>query len=190
MTRLCALLLLVGCADVEPASTPFAPRPVSAPPVVVAPPAALPTRQVCSTRQRATTTTRSMPLPSSPAPSPPRWASTRATCPPRRCPARRRLRSAGATCATAPGGRAGAGRVDAELRGASAVHRARGQPPRAVLAFGDGSEHVVQPGAMLADQRVIVLAIGVDQVELARVEPRGDSAAVEPLTLRAMYPRQ
>src|SRR5690606_14132332 len=40
------------------------------------------------------------------------------------------------------------------------------QPPRAVLGLPDGGETVVQAGTILPDQQVIVMAIGLDVVQL------------------------
>jgi hypothetical protein len=62
------------------------------------------------------------------------------------------------------------------------------QPPRAVLGMPDGREIVVQPGALLPEQGVVVLAIGRDAVQIAHVTPQGFYAKVETETLRALYP--
>ncbi len=62
------------------------------------------------------------------------------------------------------------------------------QPPRAVLGLPDGTEEVVRAGAMLPDHRVVVLAVGRDIVQLARVNPDGFSARVESLTLQSLFP--
>jgi hypothetical protein len=62
------------------------------------------------------------------------------------------------------------------------------QPPRAVLGLPDGAERVVQPGAMLPDQGLVVLAIGRDAVQLAKVTPQGFYAAVRTETVQALYP--
>ncbi len=62
------------------------------------------------------------------------------------------------------------------------------QPPRAVLGLPDGREIVVQPGALLPDHGVVVLAIGRDAVQIAHVTPQGFYAKVETETLRALYP--
>lgn len=61
------------------------------------------------------------------------------------------------------------------------------QPPRAILALQDGREVVVTPGQLLPDPGVIVLAIGRDNLQLARVEPAGDKANISALTLTAQY---
>ena len=61
-------------------------------------------------------------------------------------------------------------------------------PPRAVLGLPDGTEQVVQPGAMLAEQRIVVLAIGRDAVQLAEITPQGFYAAVSTRTVPALYP--
>jgi hypothetical protein len=62
------------------------------------------------------------------------------------------------------------------------------QPPRAILGLPDGAEQVVQPGAMLPEQGLVVLAIGRDAVQLAKVTPQGFYAAVRTETVQALYP--
>ena len=62
------------------------------------------------------------------------------------------------------------------------------QPPRAILAVADGGEQVVRAGTMLPDAGVVVLAIGRDAVQVARVTAEGDRATVQTEFLRAMYP--
>ncbi len=62
------------------------------------------------------------------------------------------------------------------------------QPPRAVIALPDGSEQVVQPGTMLTEHSMVILAIGQDAVQIARILPRGFYAAVETETIRSLYP--
>ena len=64
------------------------------------------------------------------------------------------------------------------------------QPPRAALGLPSGEERVVSPGSMLPELGLIVIAVGADSVQLARVTPAGDHAVVEPLTLTAQYPIQ
>ncbi|MCK6522547.1 hypothetical protein L6R49_14040, partial [Myxococcota bacterium] len=64
------------------------------------------------------------------------------------------------------------------------------QPPRAALGLPSGEERVVSPGSMLPEVGLIVIAVGADSVQLARVTPAGDHAVVEPLTLTAQYPIQ
>jgi hypothetical protein len=61
------------------------------------------------------------------------------------------------------------------------------QPPRAMLALPDGREVVVQPGAMLPADGLIVLAIGRDAVQVAKVTPSGFYATVQTDTVQAMY---
>lgn len=63
------------------------------------------------------------------------------------------------------------------------------QPPRAVLGLPDGREQVVTPGAMLPAEGLVVLAIGRDAVQLAKVTPAGFYARVETQTVRALYPQ-
>ncbi len=61
------------------------------------------------------------------------------------------------------------------------------QPPRAILALPDGSEVVVSPGALLAEQGLVVMGIGKGSLDLAQVKPAGDHAEIAPLTLTAQY---
>ena len=60
-------------------------------------------------------------------------------------------------------------------------------PPRAILGLPDGREVVVSPGTMLPELGVVVMAIGRDRLQVARVEAIGDHAAVTELTLEAQY---
>jgi hypothetical protein len=62
------------------------------------------------------------------------------------------------------------------------------QPPRAVIGLPDGREEVVQPGALLPEIGLVVLAIGRDAVQVAHVTPQGFYAKVETETIRALYP--
>jgi len=61
------------------------------------------------------------------------------------------------------------------------------QPPRALLGLPDGREIVVKPGTMVPEQGLVVIAIGENSAELARVTPAGDHATVQSLTLRSQY---
>ena len=61
------------------------------------------------------------------------------------------------------------------------------QPPRAILGLTDGREIVVEPGTMLPDEKLIILAIGQDSIQVAEVTPMGDRAKVESRVLQAMY---
>jgi hypothetical protein len=61
------------------------------------------------------------------------------------------------------------------------------QPPRAILGFADGREIVVTPGAMVADQKLVVMAIGRQTLQLARVAANGDHAVITQTTLTAQY---
>ena len=61
------------------------------------------------------------------------------------------------------------------------------QPPRAVLGLPDGTEAVVEPGTLLPEARLVVLAVGRDGVHVAEVIPRGDHARIESQTLQPMY---
>lgn len=62
-------------------------------------------------------------------------------------------------------------------------------PPRAALGLPDGQEVVVAPGSILADVGMIVVAVGDGTVQLAHVEPNGDHAEIETVTLTAQYGR-
>ncbi|MCB9689930.1 MAG: hypothetical protein H6738_25100 [Alphaproteobacteria bacterium] len=64
------------------------------------------------------------------------------------------------------------------------------QPPRAIIGLPDGREQVVTPGAMLPAEGLVVLAIGRDAVQVARVTPSGFYARVDTETIRALYPQQ
>jgi hypothetical protein len=61
------------------------------------------------------------------------------------------------------------------------------QPPLAILATADGQKLVVQPGALLPDAQVIVLAIGRDAIQVGEVIAEGDHARVETKTITAQY---
>jgi len=60
-------------------------------------------------------------------------------------------------------------------------------PPRAILGLPDGREVVVNPGSMVPDMGLVVVAIAPNSAELARIAPAGDHATIETLTLRAQY---
>ena len=60
-------------------------------------------------------------------------------------------------------------------------------PPRAILGLPDGREVVVNPGSMVPDMGLVVVAIAPDSAELARIAPAGDHATIETMTLRAQY---
>jgi hypothetical protein len=72
------------------------------------------------------------------------------------------------------------------VRLVSTTHGA--QPPRGILGLPDGSERVVQPGDLLPEAGVIVLAVGKNRVQIAQVTPMGDHAGVQSAVLEAMYP--
>jgi hypothetical protein len=61
------------------------------------------------------------------------------------------------------------------------------QPPRAVLGLPDGREVVVEAGAFLESERVVVMAIGAEAVQIARVEPAGDRVKITNETLHPLY---
>lgn len=63
-----------------------------------------------------------------------------------------------------------------------------GTPPRAILGMPDGSEVVVKPGTMLAEHQLVVLAIGRNAVQVAEVVPSGDHARVTTQVLSSLYP--
>lgn len=62
------------------------------------------------------------------------------------------------------------------------------QPPRAAIGLPDGSEVVVSPGSMLPSVGLVVLSVGPDRAQLARVKANGDHAVVDTVTLTAQYP--
>ena len=62
------------------------------------------------------------------------------------------------------------------------------QPPRAVLGLPNGSEVVVSPGMVLADQGLVVMSVMAGRVQLAKVVAAGDHATIESLELSAQYP--
>ncbi len=61
-------------------------------------------------------------------------------------------------------------------------------PPRAILGMPDGSETVVQPGTLLPSVGVVVLAIGRNAVQIAEIVPEGDRARVKSQVITALYP--
>ena len=61
------------------------------------------------------------------------------------------------------------------------------QPPRAALGMPDGREVVVAPGSMLPEAGIIVVAVGANNAQLAKVTPEGDHAEIETVTLQAQY---
>lgn len=62
------------------------------------------------------------------------------------------------------------------------------QPPRAVLGFATGEEVVVTPGMLLPAHQLVVMSIGPAQVQLAKIVPMGDHAAIQSMSLQAQYP--
>ncbi len=60
-------------------------------------------------------------------------------------------------------------------------------PPRAILGLPDGQEVVVNPGSMVPDLGLVVVAISPGSAELAKIAPAGDHATIESITLRAQY---
>ena len=64
------------------------------------------------------------------------------------------------------------------------------QPPRAILGLPDGTEVFVTPGSFLPEQRLVVMAIGRNAVQLSRIVPQGFSARVETQNLTSLYPSQ
>lgn len=61
------------------------------------------------------------------------------------------------------------------------------QPPRAILGMPDGTEIVVSPGALIAEQGLVVMSVGRSTMDLARVTPSGDHAVIAQVTLTAQY---
>lgn len=60
-------------------------------------------------------------------------------------------------------------------------------PPRAAIGLPDGSEVVVAPGTLLPEVGVVVVAVGKDSAQIAKVTPAGDHATIEAATLFAQY---
>ena len=60
-------------------------------------------------------------------------------------------------------------------------------PPRAILGLPNGEELVVSPGSMVPAHGLVVIAIGPNSAQIAKVTPQGDHAAVSPVTLQTMY---
>lgn len=61
------------------------------------------------------------------------------------------------------------------------------QPPRAILGLPDGREVVVTPGSMVPEAGLVVLSIGPQSVQLARVQATGDHATVAAFNLTPQY---
>ncbi len=60
------------------------------------------------------------------------------------------------------------------------------QPPMAILGFANGETVAVFPGTMVPDHNLVVMAIGQNTVEVARIAPNGDHALVAQTTLSAL----
>jgi hypothetical protein len=60
-------------------------------------------------------------------------------------------------------------------------------PPRAILGLPNGKEVVVNPGTMVPEFGLVVVAISPGSAELAKIAPAGDHATIESVTLRAQY---
>lgn len=60
------------------------------------------------------------------------------------------------------------------------------QPPMAILGFANGDTVAVFPGTMVPDHNIVVMAIGQNSVEVARIAPNGDHALVSQTTLTAL----
>lgn len=60
-------------------------------------------------------------------------------------------------------------------------------PPRAILGLPDGREVVVNPGSMVPELGIVVVAISPNSADLAKVAPAGDHATIESVTLTAQY---
>jgi type IV secretory pathway VirB10-like protein len=61
------------------------------------------------------------------------------------------------------------------------------QPPRAILGLPDGREVVVTAGSMIPDQGIVVMAIGQERVQLARISASGDHAVIKEESINAQY---
>ncbi len=64
---------------------------------------------------------------------------------------------------------------------------AQSQPPRAALGLPDGTEVVVAPGSMLPSVGMVIISVGQNRVQVARVSPAGDHAEIEMVNLVAQY---
>ncbi len=62
------------------------------------------------------------------------------------------------------------------------------QPPRAVIGLPSGQEVVVSPGSVLAAEGLVVMAVMDGRVQLAKIKPQGDHAAIESVEISAQYP--
>jgi hypothetical protein len=60
-------------------------------------------------------------------------------------------------------------------------------PPRAILGLPSGEELVVWPGKMLPDQGLVVMSVGRERIQVAKIAANGDHAAVSEMTLTALY---
>jgi hypothetical protein len=56
-----------------------------------------------------------------------------------------------------------------------------------MIALPDGQEIVVQPGQMLPEHHLVVLAIGRDAMQVARITPQGFYAKVETETVASLF---
>lgn len=61
-------------------------------------------------------------------------------------------------------------------------------PPQAVLGFSDGSNQVVKAGDLIPSAGLVIVAIGVERVQVVQVTPAGDHATIESKELSSMYP--
>lgn len=64
------------------------------------------------------------------------------------------------------------------------------QPPMAVLGLPNGEERVVHPGDFLTDPKLVVMAIGRDVVQVAKITPAGFYARVDTQNVVALFPAQ
>ena len=62
-----------------------------------------------------------------------------------------------------------------------------GPTPRAILAMPSGEEKVIKAGDMLAEDGVVVMAIGESFVELAVVNSAEGRAQIQNLTLSTQF---
>ncbi len=60
-------------------------------------------------------------------------------------------------------------------------------PPRAILGLPDGQERVVSPGTMLPEHGLVVMSIGPDSMQVAKITAQGDHAAVQSISMSAQY---
>ena len=56
-----------------------------------------------------------------------------------------------------------------------------------MIALPSGEEVVVQPGTMLPDAHLVIIAIGKTAIQVARVTPQGFYAKIETETVASLF---